>query len=977
MSDRPESVGDTMDPESLIDHALEIYAEFQSSGDIFDLERALEAFRHAVLLIPDNDRFAYDARNNLAILLREALELTGDPSLLTEAVAAGRMALRSPAPDGHQRAVNLVGHVVSLISLAEQGADPGLLFEALDRAREAAFVLQDDPDTAGPVWHLYAQVARAVYDEVGDLEALPETVVAERAAADSFPEHSPERGQALVGLGYGLMQQGARAGDADLLAEAGQAFRTAMLLTAEEDFEQLTELTVHLLALYQHARAPEFLHAAVTSGRAALALLPPDDNRIVLARANLGGVLRELFSLREDSNVLAEALDLLRANIAEMGTDHPDRLIALANLGVTLSSAFLSTRDAALVHEAIRTLRAAAAQASPVTTPSLGNVQEMLSAALSMLAYRTQDEAPLAEAMKVAEDSVRNTSPDDPALFGRRMALVFATGLLGRARRDVDLLAQAAARQRELMATLAPGRADFGVYECQLGQILLEIHEINGDPGPVIEALALYQSAAKRPGTSLELRIRAYYGIARWGHLTGVSLAEAFAAIEEAVALLPHIVRSELGREDRARLLGDLAALPELVASAGVRAGRPERAVELLERTRGVLFAERLAPTAQPDPEQSGAEIEGPVVAVYVTEAGGGALIVGGGKVQPVALPALTQTEAFGRLNTLIEARRAAVDADADPFTRIQSQNRVFEVLGWMWDAIAGPVLDALGHTRRPVEDVEGGEDEAWPRLWWCPVGILAFLPLHAAGHHEDCDAQDERVRADPRTVLDRVIPSYAATIRGLEYARAHGHPADAVRSVVVAVPDAPDAPPLHGVHAEVAALTALLPDALLLGHPVRAEVLAALPHATLAHFACHGVYDAEDPAASNLVLYDHATDPLTVADITQLRLAGGLAYLSACDTGLTSVVLTNEALHLTGAFHLAGFQHVIGTLWTADDTAARALALDFYRELFDGTAGVPDLSRCARALHRATLALRRRFPALPTSWAPYTHFGP
>jgi len=44
----------------------------------------------------------------------------------------------------------------------------------------------------------------------------------------------------------------------------------------------------------------------------------------------------------------------------------------------------------------------------------------------------------------------------------------------------------------------------------------------------------------------------------------------------------------------------------------------------------------------------------------------------------------------------------------------------------------------------------------------------MAFLPLHAAGHHHDI----ANGSAHPRTVLDRVISSYTATVRALAYAR-------------------------------------------------------------------------------------------------------------------------------------------------------------------------------------------------------------
>jgi hypothetical protein len=50
--------------------------------------------------------------------------------------------------------------------------------------------------------------------------------------------------------------------------------------------------------------------------------------------------------------------------------------------------------------------------------------------------------------------------------------------------------------------------------------------------------------------------------------------------------------------------------------------------------------------------------------------------------------------------------------------------------LGWLWDAVAGPVLDHLEMGGPPTAG------QPWPRLWWCLSGLLSFLPVHAAGHH-------------------------------------------------------------------------------------------------------------------------------------------------------------------------------------------------------------------------------------------------
>src|SRR5258707_153260 len=84
----------------------------------------------------------------------------------------------------------------------------------------------------------------------------------------------------------------------------------------------------------------------------------------------------------------------------------------------------------------------------------------------------------------------------------------------------------------------------------------------------------------------------------------------------------------------------------------------------------------------------------------------------------------------------------------------------------------------------------------------------------------------------------------------------------------------------------------------------------------------------------------------------------------SPCETAVTTANLANEAVHLTGAFQLAGYQHVVGTLWQVGDLASTELARDFYTALTaPGRRSVIDVSRAAVALHHATRRLRDRYP--------------
>ena len=157
------------------------------------------------------------------------------------------------------------------------------------------------------------------------------------------------------------------------------------------------------------------------------------------------------------------------------------------------------------------------------------------------------------------------------------------------------------------------------------------------------------------------------------------------------------------------------------------------------------------------------------------------------------------------------------------------------------------------------------------------------------------------------------------------------------------------------------------------LDRPSAACVLQHLPAYSIAHFACHGV-SSINPADSHLLLLKDNTeevDKLRVKDIAALKLpAARLAYLSACSTAnSTSSDLVDEVTHISSSFHIAGFPHVIGTLWPSQDQACQRMALDFY-SAFSHTGDV------ALSYRAVIMGLMEEKPFQPLYWAPFIHFG-
>ena len=110
---------------------------------------------------------------------------------------------------------------------------------------------------------------------------------------------------------------------------------------------------------------------------------------------------------------------------------------------------------------------------------------------------------------------------------------------------------------------------------------------------------------------------------------------------------------------------------------------------------------------------------------------------------------------------------------------------------------------------------------------------------------------------------------------------------------------------------------------------------------------------------------------------MSRLDLRGAeFAFLAACGTAAASRRLTDEAIHVTSAFQLAGFRRVVGTLWPVSDAAAAVLANRFYRSVTRRGTTSPDARLSAAALHDAVRARRDAARHDPSTWAAYLHAG-
>ncbi|KAJ7896469.1 CHAT domain-containing protein [Mycena leptocephala] len=306
--------------------------------------------------------------------------------------------------------------------------------------------------------------------------------------------------------------------------------------------------------------------------------------------------------------------------------------------------------------------------------------------------------------------------------------------------------------------------------------------------------------------------------------------------------------------------------------------------------------------------------------------------------------------------NDMLNGSREGEMAPEDTFSHILSE---------LWFKIAHPVLNALAITTPVSEDLG--------RIWWCPTGPLAFLPIHAAGLYSRDQAFGSKLSD---FLISSYTPSLTALIQGY-------HPQSesqaGLQLLTVTQPSAEGQSYIPGTHEEIKAIEhhakGKVPVLQLDRHMATIEeVQKGMKESRWVHFACHGV-QSTSPTESALLLV--GSSRLTLSNIIQLSLPNAdLAFLSACQTATGSHQLQDESVHLTAGMLLAGYRGVIGTMWSIMDHDAPQVAGDVYAHLLE--ASPPDPTRAAEALHLAIQKLREQ-PGGKKSflhWVPFIHFG-
>jgi CHAT domain-containing protein/tetratricopeptide (TPR) repeat protein len=937
--------------------AADLWSRFRHAGDLADLDRAISAGERAVQASPPGDPNLAAYLSDLSGSLTSRFEHTGQIADLDRAIGAGEQAMGTVSPDNPGRAVLLTGYGAALRIRFEHAGEPADLDRALAASEESVRVAADDERPM--CLSNLGNVLQARYENAGNLADLDRAIALGEQAVQGTPPGHVELPDFLSNLGNRLRERFEQTGE---LADLDQAIRVgtqasgALAPGHPSQPVILFNLLGARLARYQRTENLADLNLAVELGERALRACPPGHRYRAGIMSTHSGALRSKFEHTGDKESLDRAIELTGQAIESTEPGQPDLPAYFSNRGVLLLDRYKVTADPADLEQAVAAAEQAA-RATPDGHPSQARHLQNLGLALRRRFERTGRPADQERALQAWSTAAQATSSPagDRLLSARRQADAIA-----RSRGLADALPayEATMRLLPLLAWRGVGQED-------------QRHLLESSAAALGSDAAACAIAAGQLARAVEL-LEQGRGVL-WAQLletrsdlTGLELSypELARELAECRATLDQLARS--------------AAQPP--ADRSQAAGRDQRTAadrkEAARRFDALVAQVRALPATEgfPQPEAflrpppfealRPRSAEGNVVIVNISQLSCAALAVSRDSIIKIELPGLTDVTVYDTADRYLDCLQRFEQSQRTASDLRELETGITAVLEWLWDHIARPVLDTLGYDRSRAE--------GWPRLWWCPTAALTLLPLHAAGYH---------AAAKGETVYDRVISSYVTTLRAHALAGAgRTGPRPPGNMLVVSLASTPGQSVLVSAADERRLLAGLFGErATILADQAatRAQILSQLSRHDWLHASCHGTQDLARPDAAGLVPYDWQTSGLIgITDLTaDDQIGGQFAFLSACKTAIGGAANLDEAITLTAAMQYAGWQHVIGTLWTIWDRTSLAVTNGVYARLAHD--GVLAPAPAAEALHHAVRQLRQEYPRQPSLWAPFIHLGP
>ncbi|KAM0243061.1 hypothetical protein ACHAP5_006937 [Fusarium lateritium] len=940
-----------------------------TTGKLLDLDESICAARRAVNMSTGDSPGLAKSFNILSYRLQDRFLATEEDQDLNDAFRYAQKAVNLAA-DGSSETPRYLNSLAAVFKLRYSiDGDIRDLQQAITLARNAVEVTAPDDSEFGKWLNNLGNYLCEIHLIEGSITELEEAIRLNKQAIVTTSDDKM-KAMFLNNLSTKLEIRAAATEDPREYEEAIQLAEQVLDLTPDGHSDQakwLNNLAIHLSEKFDRTWDLADLQRAVDSASKA-ADLTPDGTMRARYLATLAGVLNRKYEKMALLTDLEQAIHIAESALNILPKHHSHRVQIISTLADLLCNRYLRKQ---MMHDLDRAIQLSreVVNMRPDSDPSKPIYLERLAIQLNHKSSSSRSDPQLRGDL---EESIQLERMAIEIATGNHSTWSFKNNLSGILMlkytlvQDRSILEECICLQREALDEMPKDHQYRAEMLTSLGHRLRELAKDDSGLEEASECFLVALQDANAPAIS---RTRAGSALLK----SCPDKQKAYHAAQVIMSLLPQLITRSHETGDKQHAAGSRIGMACNAAAVAFQAGRPPfEALELLELGRGTLskysedmkidpsslqqlsgelsqsyvrLRDELDDSHLPSPpfttgfgnsfqhqvsqlnrrhvvatelddiihemqklpgfedlwaaptevETRAAAKHGPIVVVNISEARCDALLIESDKIRALALPNL-----YHKLGQF--ARKGDLGS--------------VQVLEWLWKDITKPVLDTLGFSQPP-------SDGKWPHIWWVPTSLLTLFPLHAAGYHR---------RLSSETVLDRVVSSYTSSVRAIirgrqQNTQAISSSAVSPRALLVGMQHTPGLGPLpfanteievvHGI-CETMGLDPISPK------PRKEDVARYLSDCKIFHFAGHGHTDGEDPSNSHLCLEDWREDPLRVADLQKMNLrqhSPFLAYLSACGTGqLKEYRLVDESVHLISAYQLAGFRHVIGTLWKVSD---------------------------------------------------------
>jgi tetratricopeptide (TPR) repeat protein len=843
------------------------------------------------------------------------------------------------------------------------------------------------------------------YGRTGSMDDLEQAIAHAQEAVDAAPLDHPDRAMYLNTLGNSFADRYGRTGSIDDLEQAIAHVQEAVKATPLDHPDRamyLNALGNSFRDRYGQTDSMDDLDQAIAHGQEAVKVTPLDHPDRVMYLNNLGNSFADRYGRTGSIDDLEQAIAHAKESVKAMPLGHPKRATHLNNLGNRFGDRYRRTGSMGDLEQAI-TYAQESVKAMPLDHPKRAMYLNNLGNRFGDRYGRTGSMDDLEQAIAHTQETLDAAPLDHPdrAMYLNNLGNNFVDrcGRTGDQKDDE--------RSVRLFEDGVNCSAALPLHRVHSGRNAIRVlHRYSRwkEAGAIVETIfGLLPHICDRYLSRDDQQhvLKQVSGFAADACSLSLKLndpRQALQRIEFGRALILGYLMD--GRSDISKLTlsyPDLAREYEELRSRAFRtatkaedkAARERRSREQRDVPQLIEDCERrirdqpgfdyfLRPASVHDLMQSAEE--GPIVVVNCTDISSDAIIVFTSGIEVVPLPSMSPRPPRSFQNALarhriVEQRGCQRDVESD----IPYQHDA-NLLSWLWLTCVSPILQKVAECR-----IGRGKNEI-PRVWWIGTGAASSLPFHAAGSYTH-DTPNDLDRC-----LLQCISSYTPSIKSLKHARMIASRASKLfaeeRSLLVVImPTTPGQGALVGAALEGEAIQGVVAQKWAvksLAHPTASHVLEEIRTAKIVHFACHGSSDTADPMASHLLLQKEdgnkkSVDELTVSALldASVQTHAWIAYLSACSTAEVKMQnMADESLHLTSAFQMAGFAHVIGSLRPADDQICVQVARLFYSFLVNDKDSM-DLNRAVpEALNHAVRQISKEHPNRPDFWAPFIHLG-